>query len=180
MSKVMASPPLPQGEGTTSSLPQGERGQEILLLRRITNKYHHKKQESIMPTTDPRIDAYIAKSALFAQPVLAHLRAVVHSACPSAQEAVKWSMPFFMYEGKILANMAAFKAHCSFGFWMGDRVAVTGKSDEGMGQFGRITSLKDLPSKHELTAMIKKAMALIDAGEKSPIALRPRKVNRVI
>jgi hypothetical protein len=130
-----------------------------------------------MPTTDPRIDAYITQSAPFAQPVLTHLRAVVHSACPSTEEAVKWSMPFFMYEGKILANMAAFKAHCSFGFWMGDRVAVTGKSDEGMGQFGRITSLKDLPSKRELTAMIKKAMALIDAGEKSPIALRPRKAK---
>jgi hypothetical protein len=131
-----------------------------------------------MPTTDPRIDAYITQSAAFAQPVLTHLRAVVHAACPSAEEAVKWSMPFFMYKGKILANMAAFKAHCSFGFWMGERVAITRKSDEGMGQFGRITSLKDLPGKRELAAMIKKAMALIDAGEKSPISLRPRKVRR--
>jgi uncharacterized protein YdeI (YjbR/CyaY-like superfamily) len=117
-----------------------------------------------MPTHDPRIDAYIAKSADFAQPILTHLRQVVHSACPDTEETVKWGMPHFMHGGKILAHMAAFKAHCGFGFW--HDVAGTGKSSEAMGQFGRITTLKDLPSKAELSKLVKKAAALIDTGEK--------------
>ncbi|MBC5766354.1 YdeI/OmpD-associated family protein [Ramlibacter albus] len=119
-----------------------------------------------MPTEDPRIDAYIAKSADFAQPILTHLRGVVHAACPDVVETVKWGMPSFTYGGKILAHMAAFKAHCAFGFWQG--AAVTGEREgaSAMGQFGRIEKVKDLPSKAELTKMVKKAAALIDSGEK--------------
>ncbi|RQP22967.1 YdeI/OmpD-associated family protein [Piscinibacter terrae] len=125
-----------------------------------------------MGTTDPRIDAYIAKSADFAQPILTHLRQVVHAACPSVEETIKWGMPNFMYGGKILANMAAFKAHCAFGFWQRDAVAGTGKNNDAMGQFGRIESLKDLPGKAELSRLVKKAAALIDSGEK------PRRVPK--
>ncbi len=67
--------------------------------------------------TDPRIDAYIAKQADFARPILTHLRGVIHEACPDVEETVKWSMPSFTYKGKILASMAAFKAHATFGYW---------------------------------------------------------------
>ena len=70
-----------------------------------------------MPTTDPRIDAYIAKSAEFAQPILTHSRKLVHKACPDVTETIKWSMPFFEYGGGIICNMAGFKQHCSLGFW---------------------------------------------------------------
>ena len=115
------------------------------------------------PTTDPRIDAYIGKSADFAQPILSHLRQVVHAACPDAEETIKWSMPFFMHGGKNLAHMAAFKAHCAFGFWNG--VEETTKGSEAMGQFGRITTVKDLPAKAELAPIVKKAAAMIDSGE---------------
>ncbi len=38
-----------------------------------------------MPTIDSRIDEYISKSAEFAKPILTHLRAVVHKACPRSQ-----------------------------------------------------------------------------------------------
>jgi uncharacterized protein YdeI (YjbR/CyaY-like superfamily) len=124
-----------------------------------------------MPTTDPRIDAYIAKSADFAQPVLAHLRQVVHAACPDAEETIKWGMPFFMHGGKILAHMAAFKAHCGFGLWQAGAGAA--RDSEAMGQFGRITSVKDLPAKAELAKRVKQSMALIDAGEKAPKAAKP-------
>jgi hypothetical protein len=65
-----------------------------------------------MPTTDPRVDAYIAKSADFAQPILEHLRAVVHAACPDVEETMKWSFPHFMYKG-MMCSMASFKAHCA-------------------------------------------------------------------
>ena len=117
-----------------------------------------------MPTTDPRIDTYIEKSADFAKPILMRIREVVHAACPDAEETIKWSMPFFMHGGKNLAHMAAFKAHCGFGFW--NEVAATGKGGEAMGQFGRLTTVKDLPAKAELAKIVKKAAAAIDAGEK--------------
>src|ERR687885_318163 len=101
-----------------------------------------------MGTRDPRVDAYIEKSADFARPILAHLRDVVHDACPDVEETMKWSFPHFMYQG-MLCSMASFKQHCAFGFWKGALVLDEGddKGAEAMGQFGRITSLKDLPPK---------------------------------
>lgn len=119
-----------------------------------------------MAKHDPRVDAYIAKSADFAQPILQHLRAVVHVACPDVEEGLKWGFPHFGYKGAMMCSMASFKQHCSFGFWLQAEV-VGGEAAEGMGSFGKITSLKDLPSKRELTAYIKKAMALNDAGVKT-------------
>ncbi|GAB3383408.1 YdeI/OmpD-associated family protein [Lysobacter fragariae] len=111
---------------------------------------------------DPRIDAYIAKAAEFARPILSHLRDVVHAACPDCEETVKWSAPSFTYRGKILCGMAAFKQHASFGLWQGS-VVVEG-SDDGMGQFGRLTRVSDLPSKRELVGYLKQAMKLIEEG----------------
>ena len=66
-----------------------------------------------MGTRDNRIDAYIAKSAPFARPILRHLRAVIHAGCPEVAETLKWGMPSFTYHG-ILCGFAAFKAHCAF------------------------------------------------------------------
>lgn len=120
-----------------------------------------------MTPPDPRIDAYIAKSAEFARPILSHLRAVVHSACPEAEETLKWGAPSFTYRGKILCGMAAFKQHAAFGFWQGAQVTGDGaEAEEGMGQFGRLTKLSDLPGKRELAGYIRQAMALIDSGTK--------------
>ena len=118
-----------------------------------------------MASHDPRTDAYIAKAAPFAQPILEHLRAVIHEACPEVEEGIKWSMPFFSYRGALLCNMAAFKQHCSFGFWLHQE--VTGETrEDGMGQFGKLTTLKDLPAKKALVALVRKAAALNDAGVK--------------
>ena len=98
---------------------------------------------------DPRVDAYIEKAASFAQPVLTHLRELVHQACPRATEAVKWSMPFFMQQGIVLCHMAAFKQHCAFGFWGPEMKRVLAEdglvASQAMGSLGRITGWKDLP-----------------------------------
>ncbi|HSE50621.1 MAG TPA: YdeI/OmpD-associated family protein [Gemmatimonadales bacterium] len=119
-------------------------------------------------TRDPRIDGYIANAAEFARPILTHLREVVHAACPEAEETMKWSAPHFMYKG-MLCGMQAFKAHCAFGFWKGSLVVGrNGENADGMGQFGRITAISDLPSRKVLTGLIKQAMALNDQGIKSP------------
>lgn len=120
--------------------------------------------------TDPRIDAYIDRSAPFAQPLLGYLRQSVHAACPDAEETVKWGMPHFTYRGKILCGMAAFKQHVSFGFWHGARFVedAAEKSDEAMGQFGRITRRDELPGKRVLAGYVKQAMKLIDEGVTRP------------
>jgi uncharacterized protein YdeI (YjbR/CyaY-like superfamily) len=99
---------------------------------------------------DKRVDAYIAKAAPFAQPILEHLRALVHNAIPDADEAIKWGMPHYTHKGKNVAGMAAFKAHCSFMIHGEGR-----QSDEnGMGSFGKIARMADLPSDVDLIAKL--------------------------
>ena len=117
-----------------------------------------------MGTRDPRIDAYIAKSADFAKPILASIRETVHSACPDVEETLKWSAPHFMYHG-MMCGMAAFKEHCAFGFWKSSLVLGDGKGDDNAaGQFGRITRVADLPPKKVMTSYIKRAMQLNEEG----------------
>jgi uncharacterized protein YdeI (YjbR/CyaY-like superfamily) len=118
-----------------------------------------------MGKKDPRVDAYIARSAEFAKPILMHFRRLVHTACPDVEETMKWSFPHFDYKG-MMASMASFKQHCALGFWKGSLV-IEGSTTEGaMGQFGRITSLDDLPADRTLLAYIKKARKLNDDGVK--------------
>ena len=118
---------------------------------------------------DERVDAYIERQAEFAKPILAKLRAMVHAACPDCDETLKWSMPSFIYKGSILAGMAAFKAHATFGFWQAKLVVgQTGREREAMGSFGRLTRVEDLPDEATMAALIRKAMTLVDTGEKAP------------
>jgi uncharacterized protein YdeI (YjbR/CyaY-like superfamily) len=117
------------------------------------------------------IDAYIAKSAGFAKPILNHIRELVHKTCPEAEEKMKWSMPFFDYKGEMLCHMAAFKQHAVMSFWkaslMKDPVLMANaQSESSMGHLGRLTSMKDLPPDKKIAAWIKEAMALNDTGIK--------------
>lgn len=116
---------------------------------------------------DTRIDSYIERQADFARPILERIRAAVHAACPEAEETIKWSMPHFMYKGQMLAGMAAFKAHATFGFWRAKEVlGETGAEREAMGQFGRLESVDDLPPDDVLEGLIRRAAALNEAGRK--------------
>jgi uncharacterized protein YdeI (YjbR/CyaY-like superfamily) len=118
-----------------------------------------------MGVKDPRVDAYIEESADFARPILSHMRDVVHEACPDVEETIKWGFPHFMFKG-ILCSMASFKQHCALGFWKGSLIVEgdESRSEEAMGQFGRIQSLEDLPPEDTLLAYIKKAMELNEKG----------------
>jgi uncharacterized protein YdeI (YjbR/CyaY-like superfamily) len=134
-----------------------------------------------MSKYDKKVDAYIAKSAEFAKPILEHIRELVHEACPDAEESIKWGFPHFNYKG-ILASMAAFKNHCSFGFWKGaimkdpkGVMSVVGKTS--MGSFDRISSLKDLPSDKILKQYIKEAAALNDDNVKLPSGAKPKETK---
>jgi hypothetical protein len=128
-----------------------------------------------MGKQDKRVDQYIAKSADFAKPILNHIRRLVHIGVPNVEETTKWSMPFFEYKG-ILCYMAAFKAHCSFGFWktklvLGKTKAELGK--ESTGAFGRIAAISDLPSEKVLIGYLKKAAQLNETGELPRIRVKP-------
>jgi uncharacterized protein YdeI (YjbR/CyaY-like superfamily) len=122
-----------------------------------------------MPVMDPRVDAYIEKSAEFARPILTHLRKLVHKACPDVEETMKWSMPHFDFKGP-LCNMAAFKQHCAFGFWKQTLLEddAIPQDRNTLSAFGKITSLKDLPSDKVLTGLIHKAIELNEKGVKVP------------
>ena len=135
-----------------------------------------------MAQTDPKMDAYIAKSQPFAQPVLSHLRKLMHKGCPGVEETIKWSHPFFEYRGAILAHMAAFKNHCSFGFWGEEIGAVLRKAgalqDGAMGSLGKIAGLKDLPSDKAMLGWIREASKFIESGNyTSPMAARRKVVK---
>jgi uncharacterized protein YdeI (YjbR/CyaY-like superfamily) len=122
--------------------------------------------------SDPRIDSYIARQADFARPILEHLRRIVREAAPEVEETIKWSMPHFTYKGRMFAGMAAFKAHASFGLWQASALlGETGSERDSMGQFGRLTSIADLPPEAELKALIRRAAELAEAGPKP----RPKK-----
>jgi uncharacterized protein YdeI (YjbR/CyaY-like superfamily) len=120
------------------------------------------------PTPNPKVDAYIAKAAPFGQPVLTHLRGLVHKACPDVVEEMKWSRPFFLHGGTILCNISAFKEHCSFGFWgaeIGKVLRADGiLQDGGMGSLGKIAGVKELPGDKVMLGYIKQAAEFIDAG----------------
>ncbi|MRG45396.1 hypothetical protein GFS24_09730 [Chitinophaga sp. SYP-B3965] len=125
-----------------------------------------------------KVDAYIAKSAPFAQPILEYLREIVHKACPHAEETIKWGMPIFETYGTNLCNMAAFKQHCAFGFWkaslLEDKQGIL-DTENAMGSLGRITSLKDLPSEKILISYLKEADGLNRDNIKVPKAAKEKK-----
>lgn len=129
-------------------------------------------------STDKRVDAYITKAPEFAQPILNFIRETVHEAVPEAEETMKWSMPSFEYKG-ILCGMAAFKAHCALVLWKSKHILPDGQKSAGaMGAFGRLTSVKDLPSKKVLIGYFKKAKELNEAGIGSPVAVRAKKEKK--
>ena len=124
-------------------------------------------------TSDPRVDAYIEKAAPFAQPILRHLRALVHDTIPGLEEALKWGMPHFIHNGKNLAGMSAFKAHAAF------MIHGDGRQGDAMGQFGKITALTDLPGDNVLKDKLVAAKERIEsegtALKKKPAAARTAK-----
>jgi uncharacterized protein YdeI (YjbR/CyaY-like superfamily) len=136
----------------------------------------------ISTTLNPKVDAYIGRVQPFAQPIMEHLRQLVHKARPDVEETIKGSRPFFEYRGAILCNMSAFKEHCSFGFWGEEMSAVLREAkvlrEDGMGSLGRITSLANLPSDKQMLGWLRQAADFVDSGQySSPIAARRRVVK---
>ena len=120
---------------------------------------------------DPRIDAYIAKAAPFARPILAHVRERVRAVVPDVEETLKWGAPSFVLGGNILLIMAAFKAHAALNFWRGQELRGEQANADAMGQFGKLASVDDLPSDTELDALIRQAAEL---ARSTPAPRKPK------
>lgn len=126
-----------------------------------------------MAKYDNRVDEYIKRAVPFAQPILSHLRDLVHDACPGATETIKWNFPHFEYGGAILCSMAAFKKHCTFGFWkaalMSDPKGILEAIDKtAMGQLVQITDMSDLPPDKIIKGFTLQAIKLTDEGARLP------------
>lgn len=121
---------------------------------------------------NPKVDTYIQKARPFAQPILTHIRQLVHKACPEAVETIKWSRPFFEYRGVIVCMMAGFKSHCTLMFWGKEMRTLTADAKNNL---RRITGIDELPSDKTLLAWIRESAANIDSGSYiSPIAARSK------
>lgn len=123
---------------------------------------------------DPRVDAYIAARRPFAQPILTHLRELVHSHAPGVEETLKWGVPHFVLHGQNLAGMAAFKEHATFGFWRDEEVTGSPRDTGAMGSMGRLVMLADLPDEKQMAAWIAKAATLCGEGKPKRPAPKPR------
>lgn len=110
-----------------------------------------------MAKHDPRVDAYIEKAPPFARPVLERFRTAVHEALPEVEESIRWGVPSFDHHG-ILANMAAFKAHCRLVFWKASLLP-------GAEALGQVT---EPPPKALLAKLAKQAAKLNEEGVAVP------------
>lgn len=123
-----------------------------------------------MKNTIPEVDEYIENAAEFAQPILTRLRKAFHDACPELREEIKWGIPYFCRNG-LVAGMAAFQSHVSFGFWrsreMDDPEELFDRGPKASMCNVRIQSTKDIPAKKVLTAYVKQAVALDDTPKKA-------------
>tara|TARA_B100000989_G_C19316224_1_gene374785 strand:+ start:53 stop:622 length:570 start_codon:yes stop_codon:yes gene_type:complete len=117
--------------------------------------------------TDPRIDDYIARAAPFAQPILEHVRKLAHAALPEGEETLKWGVPYFTLGGKNVVGMAAFKAH------VGVMLADSDTAGGGMGSFGKLASLDDLPADAELIARFRQSAEAVKSGKKPKGKTKP-------
>jgi uncharacterized protein YdeI (YjbR/CyaY-like superfamily) len=129
---------------------------------------------------NPAVDAYIAKSAGFAQPILRHVRTLMHRGCPKIEESIKWGVPAFEREG-IVAMMAAFKKHVAFGFWgeklvrekLGADADRMFPKDAKPGMGGRrYLARAELPADAVILRAVKAAVALNETG------VRPKRARK--
>lgn len=99
---------------------------------------------------DPRIDDYIAAAASSVQPILVHLRRLIHAAVPGLDETIKWNTPHFTLAGRNVVGFSGFKAHAALGLH-GDGTSAS------KGTYIKIPSLEDCPPDEELIAAVQEA-----------------------
>ena len=117
---------------------------------------------------NPKVDAYIERTAPFARPVLELLREAAHAACPNVEETIKWGVPHYEHKG-ILFGTPAFKAHIRCVIWKSAliRKQLGATDQKALAELAKMTGPSDLPPSKAIVTIIKTAVALNDAGVKT-------------
>jgi uncharacterized protein YdeI (YjbR/CyaY-like superfamily) len=127
-----------------------------------------------------KIDNYIASKPEFAQAILVKIREMVHSILPQVEETIKWNSMCFEHKG-LVCSCAAFKQHCVFGFWKHELMRAEfpdlGSTDKIMYQIGKMSSVKDVPTKTKMKKWVQYAAML---NEKGIATKRDKKTNAEI
>jgi len=118
-------------------------------------------------TRNRDIDAYIERQQPFAQPILSHVRDLVHEALPEAEEVLKWGVPYFAVKGKNAVGMAAFTKHASV------IVCSTETAGGGMGNYGKLTCVEDLPAKDRLISDFRESAIAVQSPKTSQPKPKP-------
>ena len=73
---------------------------------------------------------------------------------------MKWSMPTYTLGGKIVLDHGRVQSPRALNFWRGQELGIEPRQVGAMGQFGKLTSLDDLPPEPISTALIREAAEL--------------------
>ncbi len=112
------------------------------------------------------LDDYISEVSISVQPIVSHLRTLVHKAFPEIEENIKWNAPSFECGGKNVCSIMAFKKHVNFMFHQGKSLADTNEVLENIGEKSTmkgikgITKLSDLPDDGILISLIEEAVRI--------------------
>lgn len=115
------------------------------------------------------VESYIAAAQPFAQPICRKLVSLIRKASPEITTAIKWGQPAFMYKGKILCFVWAFKDHVSFTFYEGalveDKYGIL-NAGEGNQKSRSVHLHEHLPvPEKEIQEYLREAMRNIDQGK---------------
>ena len=133
-----------------------------------------------MPSTDSRIDDYIAGAGEFARPILSRVRKLIHEVCPSVTETMKWGSPFYEHHG-VLVGTPAFKKHCALIFWKDKLIFKDVPTENNPSKrLRKLTSIEELPDDTTLIRYIEKSIELNEAGVKEPVRSKPNSKKRLV
>ncbi len=116
------------------------------------------------------VDDYTRNASVVTQPILKHLRKLIHKASPEIEENIKWSAPSFELNGKIVCSIMAFKKHANFMFAQGKELQDDEDVLENIGEksnmkgIKQITKVSDLPDDILLIKYIQEAARISKKG----------------
>ena len=112
------------------------------------------------------IDTYLAMQSEPVRNALEHLRKVIKSVAPDAEEVISYGMPAFK-QYRVLVGFAAFKDHCSFFPWGAETIERFKEELAGFSlSKGTIRFTTDKPLPDELVKKIVQAKMKTDEAKR--------------
>ncbi len=95
------------------------------------------------------MDGFFAKQPAHLRAILEALRGLVEEAAPTATASLKWGMPFYELEGKMMCALGGHKAHVNLilsgppSAYADEDGLLTGESN--LGRHLKLTAIEQLP-----------------------------------